>query len=96
MTSVVEGSSARREEIVLSLKGMERAGNVERGSFTFICGEKKWKCNRFQASFISGVVSRLLESEAVCDQFIVEGVCDSGSTFEEVMSLMNGAKLVLS
>ena len=57
--------------------------------FVFIVGGKEYHCNKFQASFISPVVTRLLISDINSSEFIID-LDDKENYFANIMSLLRG------
>ena len=57
--------------------------------FVFIVGGKEYHCNKFQASFISPVVTRLLVSDINSSEFIID-LDDKENYFANIMSLLRG------
>jgi hypothetical protein len=83
----------RSEEMILTLKGLERTSFIGDDNFEIIFGEKKVECNRFQAAFMSKAIYRVLCSDNTVTQFEVNlhGYEGGFDVIEEFSRLMNGA-----
>lgn len=57
--------------------------------FTFVVGGKEYHTNRFLASYISPVITRVLISDVNADKFVI-GIEDEEGYFKSIMSLLKG------
>ena len=79
----------------LRAQGIGDAAVTERRNFVFVVGGVEYACCRFQASFVSGLVRRLLASDC-CISRVCLHVRDEARHFEDVVSLMNGRSVSIT
>ena len=73
----------------LSARGVGDAAPLDERNFVFVVGGVEYRCTRFQACFVSGLVRRLLVSDCCLSRVSLK-VRDDESHFEDVVRLMNG------
>ena len=73
----------------LSGRGVGDAAALAKRKFVFVVGGVEYRCCRFQACFVSGLVRRLLASDCCLSRLSLK-VRDDGGHFKDVVSLMNG------
>jgi hypothetical protein len=61
-------------QITLSARGLERAVSVGQPNFTIVTGAAKFHCTKFQAAFISPVITDLLATDPTIERFNIECV----------------------
>ena len=79
----------------LSGRGVGDAAALDERNFSFVVGGIEYRCCRFQACFVSGLVRRLLASDC-CLSSVSLKVCDNERHFENVVRLMDGQKIVIT
>ena len=79
----------------LSGRGVGDAAALAKRKFVFAVGGVEYRCCRFQACFVSGLVRRLLASDRCLSRVSLK-VCDGGGHFKDVVSLMNGQKISIT
>jgi hypothetical protein len=88
----------KAQEFILSCKGLARTAGIQSEDFTFVVGSREFKCNVFQAAFISKAVARQLVSDSTTNKFevslseeeeYVEG-------FKNVVRLMEGCSISIN
>ena len=73
----------------LSGWGVGDTAALAKRKFAFVVGGVEYRCCRFQACFVSGLVRRLLASDCCLSRVSLK-VGDDGGHFKDVVSLMNG------
>ena len=79
----------------LSGRAIGDAAAIDQKNFTFVVGGVEYRCCRFQACFVSGLVRRLLASDC-CLSSVSLKVSDDARYFEDVVRLMNGQKISIT
>ena len=79
----------------LSGRGIGDAAALDERNFVFIVGGVEYRCSRFQACFVSGLVRRLLVSDCCLSRLCLK-VCDDESHFKDVVRLMNGERISIT
>ena len=79
----------------LSVRGVGDAAALAERNFAFVVGGVEYRCCRFQACFVSGLVRRLVAGDC-CLSSVSLKVSDNERHFEDVVSLMNGQKISIT
>ena len=79
----------------LSSRGVGDAAALDERNFAFVVGGVEYRCCRFQACFVSGLVRRLLASDCCLSRVSLK-VSDDERHFEDVVSLMNGQQISIT
>ena len=79
----------------LSVRGIGDAAALAERNFAFVVGGVEYRCCRFQACFVSGLVRRLLASDC-CLSSVSLKVSDNERHFQDVVNLMNGQKISIT
>ena len=79
----------------LSGRGVGDASALCERNFVFVVGGVEYRCCRFQACFVSGLVRRLLTSDCCLERVSLK-VSDPECQFKDVFSLMNGQKISIT
>ena len=79
----------------LSGRGVGDAAALEERNFAFVVGGVEYRCCRFQACFVSGLVRRLLMSDCCLERVSLK-VSDPERQFNSVVSLMNGQNISIT
>ena len=79
---------------VLSSAGMRRVLEHDDRKFTFLVGDRKYKCNVAHACFLSPRVSRLLGGDSSVDRIFLD-VDDTDGYFGEVLKLGMGESIYI-
>ena len=79
----------------LSGRGVGEAAALDEQNFVFVVGGVEYRCCRFQACFVSGLVRRLLASDRRISRVSLK-VHDDSCYFKDVVSLMNGQKISIT
>ena len=79
----------------LSGRAIGDAAAIDAKNFAFVVGGVEYKCCRFQACCVSGLVRRLLASDC-CLSSVSLKVSDGACYFEDVVRLMNGQKISIT
>ena len=79
----------------LSSRGIGDAAALDERNFVFVVGGVEYRCCRFQACFVSGLVRRLLASDCGLESVTLK-VSDDECHFKDVVSLMNGQKISIT
>ena len=79
----------------LSPRSISDAAATEERNFVFVVGGVEYACCRFQASFVSGLVRRLLASDCCLSRVCLQ-VKDEDHNFEDVVNLMNGRSISIT
>ena len=81
--------------LYLSSKGLNHTiSSIDENDFTFIVGNKEYRCSHFQACFISPKIHSVLLSDPMFDTFEIE-INDDDEKFNDVMNLMKGQSIEL-
>jgi hypothetical protein len=93
---LIDKEKRTSEEIILTSRGLQRTNCIGGDKFEIIFGEKKVECNRFQASFVSPAIHRVLCSDNTIDKFEVNGYEFDFEVIEEFSRLMNGFSILIN
>jgi hypothetical protein len=78
------------------LKGLERAGKIERKTIRFIIGPEIYECNRGQAAFLSNAIARLICADCTIDRFELGEIDDCHHLFGTLFPLIEVGSMILN
>ena len=79
----------------LNWRGVGDAAALEERNFVFVVGGVEYRCCRFQAHLVSGLVRRLLASDPSISRICL-GVRDDEGHFHDIVNLMNGQEISIT
>lgn len=83
-------------EFSLSSRGISGIpASVIENDFTFIVGDFRYYCSKFQACFISPKISQICSSDSNVNQFEI-AIDDSNQYFKEIIKIMNGISIKIT